>query len=227
MKPIFLICLALILLAMSTSACNPESDTMNKTSILDNPVCSPPCWHNIIPGRTSRDELFAALASIDNLDQSSIVQQDYPNNKDFNYFIHGNLYLDADSSTLVSAYTLDEIVIELDFFGNLNLTLEEAIEGFGEPEGVLIYHSSHGYMVINFLIPSKGIVFSFNDIGEIWKPTSIIPKLEIRSINYFSPNYYEKILEMGWFSEGKWDYQESVERIKPWKGYGNIEELYR
>lgn len=219
--------LALILLVVSTGACNPEVSPPSKTSILDNPVCSPPCWQNIVPGKTNRLELLATLASIANFDQSSIAQQDYPIMEGYDQFIHGNLYLEPNELTLVSAYLSEEIVVVLNFSGKLNLTLEEAIEVFGEPEGVLIYASNHGYTSINFLIPLKGIVFGFNNIGKNWKPTSITPELEIRSIDYFSPDYYSEILDMGWFSDGKWNYQESVAQIKPWKGYGSIDILYK
>jgi hypothetical protein len=216
----------LILLVVSTSACNPDVSSSSKTSILDNPVCSPPCWQNIVPGKTNRVELLATLASIANFDQSSIAQQDYSNMEGYNQFIHGNLYLEPNELTLVSAYLSEEMVLVLNFSGKLNLTLEEAIEGFGEPEWVLIYHSN--FTVVTFLIPSKGIAFRFDTLGENWGPVdSIVPEMEIKDIDYFSPDYYYEILDMGWFSEGKWNYQESVAQIKPWKGYGSIDILYK
>jgi hypothetical protein len=225
MKPLSsLIYLAFILLVISVSACKPETYPSSETSILDNPICSPPCWQNIIPGETNRNDLLTALAGIDNFDQSSLVQRDYPNKKDYNQVVYGKLYLEPNAVTFVSAYLSDETVVELNFTGLWNLTLEEVIEEFGEPEGVFIYHSND-FNVVSFLIPSKGVAFRF-DIprGPV---DSIVPEMEIKDIDYFSPNYYYELLEMGWFSEGKWDYQESIARIKPWKGYGDINELYR
>jgi hypothetical protein len=218
-----LICSVLILLVVSTSACKPETYSSSEISILDNPVCSPPCWQNIVPGETNRNDLLAALAGIDNFDQSSLVQRDYPNKKGYNQIIYGKLYLEPNAVTFVSAYLSDETVVELvDFLGNWNFTLEKAIEGLGEPEGILIYHSEH--TLISFLIPSKGIAFSFDTTRVI---LSITPDLKITSINYFSPEFYYALLDMGWFSEGMWGYQVSMDRIKPWRGYGSIEELYR
>lgn len=217
----------LILLVVSTSACKPEAYPSSKTSILDNPVCSPPCWQNIVPGQTNRDELLAALAGIDNFDQSSLVQRDYPNMKGYNQVLYGKLYLEPDAVTFVSVCLSDETVVELNFSGMWNLTLEEAIEKIGEPEGVLIYHSND-FAVVSFLIPSKGVAFRFDTLGEHWGSVdSIVPEMEIKDIDYFSPDYYYEILEMGWFSEGKWGYQGSIDRIKPWKGYGSIDELYK
>lgn len=227
MKPIsHLMYSTLILLAILQSACNPDDYPSSEISILDNSVCSPPCWENIVPGKTSRDELLAALANIDNLDQSSIVQQDYPNKKSFNHVIHGNLYLEPDALTRVSACLSDETVVVLSFWGDLNLTLGEAIEGFGNPEGVLIYR--RGFTVISFLYPSKGFVLRFDTTGEYWKSfDSIVPEMEIKTIDYFQPAYYHEILDLGWFSEGMWDYQESMSRMKPWRGYGEIDKYYK
>jgi hypothetical protein len=223
MKPISsLICSALILLVISTSACKPDVPPSIRISILDNPVCSPPCWQNIVPGKTNLGELLATLKDIDNLDQSSLVQRDYPNMKSYDQIVYGKLYLEPNVVTFVSAYLSDKSVVELDFLGDWNLTLEEAIKELGKPEGVLIHHSEH--TLIAFLIPSKGVAFSYDTTRVT---LSITPDLKITSINYFSPEFYDELLEMGWFSEGSWDYQESMARIKPWKGYGDIEELYR
>lgn len=219
-----LICLVLILLVISTSACKPETYLSSEISILDNPVCSPPCWQNIVPGETNRNDLLAALAGIDNFDQSSLVQRDYPNNKAYNQVVYGKLYLEPNAVTFVSAYLSNETVVVLNFTGLWNLTLEEVIEEFGEPEGVFFYHSND-FNVVSFLIPSKGVAFRFAiPRGSV---DSIVPEMEIKDIDYFSPDYYFEILEMGWFSEGKWDYQESIAKMKPWRGYGDIENLYK
>ena len=71
------------------------------------------------------------------------------------------------------------------------------------------------------LAPTKGVKFEFYS-----KAGELEPETVIDNIMFFNPVHYEKLLDAGMFSMGEFNASDTKKIMYPWKGYGNIDELY-
>lgn len=86
-------------------------------SVLDDPVCAPPCWQNITPGTTSRQEFLETVKGYRYLVSGSL--HDYEASwLGFSDVVRGRLQLGAKTVTLLDAFTLDDKIADLSFAGD-------------------------------------------------------------------------------------------------------------
>jgi len=179
---------------------------------------------NIIPGKTTKQEVLTLLKGNSLIDTNSIITFGEPWNSfnDVGVFsissnIEGNIYF------------VNDIVVFLGFFGDLNISFSRAIEELGEPEYIvnIPMNIPNKTNEIFALIPKNGINFAYNthDMG-IKSKSEIIPENKITRVGFFDPSYFDYLLEAGTFSEGFLDSVQTKEYMVPWTGYGDIEEKY-
>lgn len=196
-----------------------------KLPLLDDPVCEPPCWQNIIPGRTEKEDLLNQLSTLPFVDKSSISSVNIPGSA-FAGTIYASLYLDKPYQTKLYSYFLNDKVAVISLGGTWHVTLAEAIEKLGKPRTVIVVRNN-GDAYVTFINPATGISFGYTSIwkDEKWK-TEISPDIEIESINFFDPNSYQGVLNSGIFSWWFLDPEQTANVSYSWIGYGKLDEKY-
>lgn len=217
--------LILILLIVSSCTAIP-----NGLSFLRDSNCQLPCWNDIYAGKTTKQDFLGVLDKLSIVDKNSIVE--ITQNRDiFNEFIYFSLYPEyvVNQHHLIdvrSSFVGDKIA-HIYFSGKLNITFNDILTSVGEPENIIVQKNPLGGIWITVIYPAKGISFGYasrdKDSSTEKKLASTI---EIEWLVLFDPEYYQQIMDARLFSMG-WYGREDTEKIMyPWKGYGNIEELY-
>jgi hypothetical protein len=205
--------IGLILISLLLSACINQ-DT--QSSIFENPVCPPPCWENITPGFTTKADALKILSTLSAVDQPiKDLNQKVPGCDDEFYFTFF-----SDMNKLGYICILDGKVSNISFNYKLDLTIQEAIDLFGEPQSVLGIRSGEVY-AIEFLNPQKGVAYGYypND-----RATKIMPEERIIDLTFFDPLTYELLLDNGNFSWHQMNSEEALKNMQSWVGFGNIDQ---
>ena len=72
---------------------------------------------------------------------------------------------------------------------------------------------------VTLLNPNIGIAFSYSSSQQL---SEIKPDDEISGVSFFDPKQYPKILASGIFSFHQLSVEETLERLRPWNGYGDL-----
>jgi hypothetical protein len=196
-------------------------------TIFSDDVCSAPCWNGITPGITSQNEALLLLSDMEEVSQISISVNTYePEYLDtFNIIISFGLINPPNNNSTGRLFIINNTVEMISFTHDLNFTLAEAIELFGEPESVSII-PYRGY-IIGFLNREKGIFFEYNTWDhQTTIEETIEPQINLESVVFFDTNLYDTFIEIGSFSQREVSPEEYVELLTPWNGYGDIWVLY-
>lgn len=202
----------------------------NSHSFFSNLACNPPCWEKIYPGVTSEEETLVILKGLSNVDQKNISTH----GSGWSIFDDIIYFHSAPKNWDGYAYIFNHKVILLDFKGNLNINFRDVIKENGDPKFV-INIPTHGGLPgipaesysITVLYPDKGIAYTFNTT-ELPKGKSgeLRPDTPISMISYFDPDRYNDLLEAKIFSMSFLGREETLKYLKPWTGFGSIEEKY-
>jgi hypothetical protein len=121
------------------------------------------------------------------------------------------------------------------------LTLQHAIEIFGNPQSVVVTRAGE-YTGVSFVTPQAGILFSYTSWGQgrqpelvlVWKPKlellykedwsfyEIRPEAKINSVFFFAPKEYQMILDHEFLSFFEMNAEETAKMLYPWRGYGSL-----
>lgn len=196
-----------------------------KLSILDNPVCEPPCWQNVIPGKTEKGELLNILTSLPFVDEDSISNVNIPGSA-FMGTLYASLYGDEPYQTQFYADFLDDKVTTISMEGDWHITLAETIEKLGQPRTVIVIRY-RGDIFVTLINPEKGVSFGYNSVWkeEKWR-NKISSDIEIESLLFFDPSSYEMLMSSGIFSWWLLNSEETASALYTWDGYGSLDEKY-
>lgn len=219
MKKLFSI---LMILFLITSCVSKENDI----SILEKSNCKFPCWNGIIVGETTEDTLLGILSGLPMINQSSIKYNKQPKglfdnqilfsfNQNWSLWQNPNLQGDVDIK--------DNIVATLVFCGKINTTVNQLVELFGEPEYIISGNAIGGGRTVILIDSKNGISYWFTaDLRKL----EILPTTEVGCIHLFDLSFYEKMLDVGFFSAGYYNAEETMRVWYEWDGYGNLDEKY-
>jgi hypothetical protein len=137
---------------------------------LRNPTCKVPCWENITPGETNRDQTKLLLSS--NPEVESVEERDVI---PYGLMLFVKIY-DGKHKGNVSIKFDDQNIaqeIELAVFGD-NLYLHDMISVYGSPKKVLFHNQDYEYVTVDLLYPESGMIIelslhNLNLEGEIPK----------------------------------------------------------
>jgi hypothetical protein len=166
--------------------------------------CAAPCFLNITPGKTSVDELTAILKSNENL--SSCSETPKREGMDYSLKCSSDLYIDHDGKLVTLIY----------FYPYLDVTLNQVIEKYGEPDFVFLMIGGTNETTI-----IKGSYFSKQQM-ELHFPIYNMTSEDININNKdFNPNMVVEWVEY-------LPYPEILNQIQdectlPWHGYGEYE----
>lgn len=205
-----------------------------KPSLLDDLKCSPPCWQNIVPGISTKQDALSTLAQLAFIDQKSIYVHDpkleLPKGTPIQVYdelIDSEIAFEDQFYSFLSIYMLKDKVSVISFqLRNDDVTLSEAITKLGEPEYIVITPYRE-HLVFGFVSPSVGVAFVYSTLGQPKKALfEVYPGVRLGSIYFFDPETYEQFLESRSLTLGERNSEETRANLVPWKGYGNIKELY-
>jgi hypothetical protein len=185
-----------------------------------------------VPGETEKNDLLQIIDNLPMVDVSSIWVKGGPW-KEFNDTVGFSLttgeefwiYLLDDKVSLVSIHPIDS-------GGDLGFTFGDAVERFSEPEsliivgfggpGILWFTANH--TVFYAITPEKGINFGYDVYytPKRWRD-EINPEIPISMVDFFDPDSYQVLLEARMFSMGLLGAEETLDIMRPWTGYGEIE----
>jgi hypothetical protein len=201
--------LLLFLFGLLLVSCKPKPP-----GIFENLTCEPPCWEDISPGVTTKNDALVILSKIRAIDQPINHTQPVPG---FDEEIDFTLYKDINKMGFIDI--LNDRVTMIGFgYNRMGITLQEAIKLFGMPQSILIVHTGEIYSA-TFVDPQKGIEFGYY---FRYNATEIMPGDEISDIAFFDPKQYQLFLDTGYFSYHQMNGDETIKRMRPWKGYGSI-----
>lgn len=204
-----------------------------KPSLLDDLVCPPPCWQNIVPGISTKQDALSTLAQLAFIDQKSIYAYDPklvpPKGTPIQVYdeiIDSKIAFEDQFYSFLSIYMLKDKVSVISFELRIyDITLSEAITKLGEPEYIVITPYREN-LVFGFVSPSIGVAYSYTSLGQSKKTLSeVYPNAKLESIYFFDPETYEQFLESRSLTLER-NSEETRANLVPWKGYGNIKELY-
>ncbi len=213
----------LILLFFITSC----SFTTTINPILDSNQSDPPCWNNIIPGKTTADEAEAILKTLKSVDKGSIVQAT-SSGVDYDFFVFS---LVGYKNVIGRVYFRENIVYKTGFIhqmspidngGLFNLTLHDMQEYIGEPAYISIIRIEGDTTIIKFDDKESGINYGLVSGGLHsgfpnllnYLLNEITPNSYINNVQYYEPNL-DKLLN-----------EDSIWDLYKWNGFGNLDEKY-
>jgi len=209
------ILLSVVLLLIISISCNalpaasatttPEHSINWWTSWLNNPVCSPPCWHNITPGLTTMDEAISILENTPDL----IIT--FKSDDGIDWVFRQN---EDEGGTLSTSP--NGIVAWLVNTSDGTLHLETIIAFHNYPKYVKPYDCRDGMCSTALIYPDLGMFLSVFLQNKGVDNDS--PRLEILSNTIVDRVYFiepgeESFLNLYHFSES--------ELLMDWKGYGH------
>lgn len=215
--------ISLIGIVLFVSAC--QSKPSEFPPVFSDNTCEPPCWANINPGKTTETDVRNILRDMSSVKKDSI----------FSRSLEGfdGIYWKFSNGSDGQVKVINGIVWSLGFSSPLNeslhLTLDQAIEKYGEPEYVLSQYNPNipDWGGVTFIYPKIGVMFSYASHVEKNKYKGVLrPETPISSISYFSPEAYQEIYENFYIDPPEWSAEIVKASMYPWKGYGSISEKY-
>lgn len=211
--------LILILLAATIIGIQAQTRRIMKEDLLgEHPTCNLPCWKQIMPAKTTKDEAIKILKDISYIDQGSI-QQSGTNELGgciWNWKISGR-------RIIPSLSWQNGIIQEISLSVAYDLSVSDVIREFGPPEAVDFTEGGipeNWYWVVNMYYPESG----FQVKAYTTEFSSLLePSTEVGGIILFSPTSIENRV----FHLFPDTHPEEINLLyEPWKGYGDLKELY-
>ena len=154
---------------------------------LKGPVCQPPCWEKITPGKTSFVDALAIANTIPDVKVSYVSDDDIR--------LISNQYSAYNFAILLPRkdVNIQEIGLTTKY---TSLELGEVVDRYGFPDEMIRFSSSGDQLAthwIDLLYYDLGMVISFDPLpGDPWNKVSLGPNINISSIGFYAPQleYY-------------------------------------
>ena len=195
-------------------------------SILDDSSCDPPCWHEVMVGVTTGEEMLAILRELSIVDQNIAVLSPWLiYDGGLNFYLYPNGFYKH--NVVVDSRFFENNVAEISFCGDPGVSFGDVVERTGEPKNMIILGSPSGGSFVTAINEDIGVQFWY-DTKNVSKSlrSEIAPEIPIDCLVYFDPEFYDERLEAGLVSMGHLNAEETLEAMRPWTGYGNLNEKY-
>jgi hypothetical protein len=197
-------------------------------SVLDDSNCEAPCWNGIVVGVTTSEEMLAILKELPIVDQDSIAVAISPwkiYDGKIIFFLYPSPILKNRHEAYVQSNILKGKVSDIGFCGNLGTSFGNVVEKIGEPKSIIILGSPSGGSFVNAVNEDIGVQFTY-DTADIPRQlrAKIAPEIPIKCLVYFAPEFYDLMLEAAQFSAGHLNAEQTLNAMRPWNGYGDLEQ---
>jgi hypothetical protein len=189
---------------VSISTATPETPSDWWIAWLAHPVCKPPCWQNITPGVTSRDEAASILKNTPGI----VITYNTIRGVEWNFGTkaEGGSVILSDDGTISGIW--------IGSISDRKLLLKTIVASYNEPKYVKPIECREGECEIALVYPSEGmfltVYIKYNGIANASPQFEILPDSIIDRVYFIEPGI-EKFQE--YFIQ---DYGLPMK----WKGYG-------
>jgi hypothetical protein len=186
------------------------------TALLESPSCPRPCWEGITPGITTYQDAFHLLSK-----HPSVVDlRAIPGFMSDKLMELSWVFPDAGSgSGWLRADDKGEFIkiLKINIYSEQMITLEEAINAFGNPGLVGLYPDRSNFFVVDLIYPETGTILILFLRGEN-DQVEITPRGKILTIAFVPPGSenYAKILR-------EYYYPDILGQLAVWNGYGEYQ----
>jgi len=195
-------------------------------SILLDSKCELPCWNDLVPGISNEPLLLEILATLPDINSQSIRID----NQTFGIYDHIIAFSFVEHWSINqrprlrgNAYIKDGIVSALEFCGEINTIMSDLVKVVEEPSYIVSGNNYGGGRTVILVYPQLGVSYSFTaKLSEL----EINPSTNIKCIRMFDISMFDKMMEVGFFSNGFYNAEETRRVWYPWNGYGNLDEKY-
>ena len=199
-----------LLICLFITACSAQP-----SSVVRGETCERPCWHNITPGRSSKEEVLAIMPTIPEVDSESI--KNYESNS-YDYIQWNFKPKTGDRFGRIDFTNNIVSLIEIYPIKN-SLQIQDAIQRLGVPEKVLALYQLTEVVWSNvFLIsPTNGYVLLIinPNTKDVVKPDD-----RVSGVFYLDPESFDSALIANRFIGIHC--KELLNDMKPWNGYGKV-----
>lgn len=213
-----LIMLLLILVAVS---CTPDYDSsVFLTDVLESQGCELPCWHGLIPGQASKEDLLHALEQLPDSKVENFQQREVPN--------YGTQiwWEDNDIGSTYNALFQENKLIYIESQPAFDIALGELVAAIGSPEHYIatLATGEKTILYLDLFYEELGIqVFLWNTspgetlIRELESCESPIPlETTIQDMRIMSPQTAESMINSISILQSNY----SVDQLRPWSDEG-------
>ena len=188
------------------------------STIVHDSACSPPCWHRIVPGRTST---WQAQQILEEMNVSMTPWSDYGEDGTLSWFFRYPIH---DAAGF--AYSQGGVVQVLSIQTRRSLTLEDAFDRIGDPAfywTAITQMEGEPWIEVYFVNDERGFVTKTSipvEPGEESHAIKITADTPVDRVIYFQPGQFDKLLDAEILEDVS---KESVlSGLQPWEGYGVI-----
>jgi hypothetical protein len=213
--------LLLFILVVTLSGCEREEPP---SMVLLN-SSSPPCWFNICPGTTRKQEAMTLLATVPYVDLSTIVDKSV--NQGASY-IHWNFTSDVQDLGRIFYTGTTVTYISITPRPEDSLTFDEIITTYGEPEQLWAFSdcADSRWLYVALIYREKGVyVAYFDDDWERGEPAELTPGHLVDEVIYYDPILFEDLMMSfegaNWLEYG-YTFEDILKYLQTWQGFKEI-----
>jgi hypothetical protein len=168
----------LVTMALIITACNNARFNIDDGGLLSEKACSPPCFARIIPGITSKSETIKILRDLGYWDNCSITKS---------IVCEENLVISINDNDTVRG---------IGFSPTTEITLEQVIGKYGEPDSVVVFfHEYPDWVKISVFFKNINARLDLDvQDGDIFTAK---PSNEVTFIAYMDNISYENSIKQG------------------------------
>jgi len=222
-KYIFPLVLLIILIAIGCT----RPHERNRSILLDDTSCEPPCWENITPGVTNIEDALSNLEKINGISEGPFFQEDIDHVKEKQKI---GWYFPTDIEESFGIIHFQNNLVSIMRFTPESITIGELVDLIGDPEEIFIVKNRHEstWIWFDLLYPSKGIIIEYINFSFCCDDTGFFDlenDIEPTNVYYFDPILYEELLDdVVFVADFIWVPDEQLQQaIKDWSGFGLIE----
>jgi hypothetical protein len=190
------------------------------STILEDTGCSPPCWNQITPGETTKQEVLNILPTLAEVETGSVEDAETLTGGFYNHVSWSFIEHTGDYSGQI--FFQDEIVSTIAIYNKKgSLTFDDAVNLLGEPEYVIVFSQPTQKLAIYVINPSKGYALfiskGYVDPGD---EAYIRSRNSVKAVHYIDPQLFNNLLiSRPIFIPGSL----ILEHMQPWRGFGEYE----
>ena len=199
-----------------------ENEVPNRTSTVVLNPSSPPCWYQICPGTTTKDEAMSILSTIPEIKQNSILDRYHENAQSFVSW----LFIPEVAEGEARFYYWGNTISHFNFYTQSTLSFAEAIDIFGEPTYVLPFSgcADSRWLYIALIYPDDGVyLVYFQSPWRRGEAAELNPQQAVRGLLFYDPARFEYLIT---HVEGaNWNfysYDDILSILQPWEGFGEM-----
>ena len=194
------------------------ASSLMDTSLFTNVPCGAPCWFGLEPGKSTEEEVIAALQELsfidpDTLDETSVGYWDPVKKEDIRAKLISANCVQPENRQCVGLTVANNSLRIIGLFPNYAITFEDLLNRLGTPDNVIAnlippVHQpgcSVGLMWTEQQIVADHTEKSTELCDDIYSGKRVNPSLLVHSITYFLPEYMEFMIKS--------------DNIYPWVGF--------